>query len=105
MCIRDRLRAGRMGGGGKAYTASQINSMMYTTMWKNRYDHYLKKIIYPGNVIAQNLNRWFDKWNKCLCPKSGYLFTKKIEATTVKDQCKKAPYLEDVVPVEDMYNK
>ena len=89
----------------KSYTALQLRSLMYTTKWKQRYDDFLKKIIYPGQVIDQNLNDWFNKFKGRHCPKIDALLFTSDTMKVVNEQCKKAKHLVDVLPVETMYNE
>lgn len=89
----------------KSYTALHLNSLMYTSQWKQRYDDFLKKIILPGQLIDENLNKWFGKYKGQRCERTDSLLFTKDTRKTVDEQCRKGQYLADVLPVEEMYNE
>ena len=48
----------------RAYTAKEIEEMLYTPRFKKNYEQYLMKCIHPADLIVQNLRNWFDRY-KC----------------------------------------
>ena len=102
----EALKEGRMGNRGKKYTTADINKIMYTREWKQKYDQYLKKKILPPQLIDQKLTAWMAKYKERQDMKGKNLFTPDTKKV-VLECIKKAPYLQDPpgVPLEDMYRQ
>ena len=60
--VVEALMEGKMGGSkSKKYTSKEIDEMMYTRVWKDRYDKYLKKKIHNPAIIGHKLRLWLKK--------------------------------------------
>ena len=111
------LKNGTLSLTGKQYTSEEIDDLKTTRQFRDRYGKYIRKQLWPPQTIVQNLDTWFCHFKVTatdpiaspaggrldpfhLCP----LFTG--ETKPAVENCKlNAVYLEDPLPLEDMYDK
>jgi len=99
------------------YTDDDIQDLKGSKLFRQRYDKYLRKEIRPPNVLCSMLDDWFDRF-KCSSssgdssrPARGRkdpmtdetLFSSDTKGT-VEECKKKAPYIQDPLPIEEMYD-
>jgi len=97
------------------HTDDEISQLKSTKVFKQIYDKYLQKEIRPPNVICSMLDDWFDNF-KCSSsnderpargrkdPISGdTLFTSESKGT-IEECKKKLIYLQDPLPLDQMYD-
>ena len=101
--LLNALKTGKMGRDGVAYTMSEILEMQDTPEFRRRFAKYLMKEIHPPMVIEHNLQKWFDQYKGSEDPRTGKkLFTVDTK-TAVVEQMKNAVYIQDTVPLKDVY--
>ena len=111
------LKALREGTLSAKCTDSEINDLKNTRVFKQRYDKYLRKEIRPPHVMCAMLDDWFDAF-KCTSsgsdpsrpargrkdPVSGDTLFSADTKDAVTECKKKASYLQDPLPLKDMYD-
>jgi len=98
------------------HTDDEIVRLKATTVFKQRYDGYLRKEIRPANVMCSMMDDWFNQF-KCSSsdplawpargrkdPISGNtLFS--VDTKNMVEECKKkSMYLQDPLPLDQMYD-
>jgi hypothetical protein len=79
---------------GKKYSSAQIDELRHSKRWKERCDPFLKKIILPGAIIADGIERWIVEF----CDKTDSLGRPLFTRNTKKiaqEQTKKVKWVQD----------
>jgi hypothetical protein len=109
------LQEGTMSTTGKKYSLEEINQMKLSSTFKTRYHRWLRKRILPPETIRERLKGWFNRFKVHssdpdgapgegrLDPNTGKkLFTPDTKGV-VQECLKNAEYLQDPLPVDNMY--
>ena len=97
------LKEGKWGHGGKHWSDDEISEANMTSDFKKRFKVYLQKKIHPAETIVHKLQLWFDDFKDRADSLTGKkLFTMDTKRA-VEEQKKKATFITDYLPVEDMY--
>jgi hypothetical protein len=56
------LKEGKMARSGTKYTEGDIYDLQISGKWKQRYDKWLRKVIFDTQTLRDNLNIWFDNF-------------------------------------------
>ena len=111
------LKTGTLSPTAKKHSADEINDLIGTKIFRDRYGKYLKKNLHKPETMRQKLDEWFCKYkvvssdpiNK---PAGGRLdpllhvslFTPDTKSA-VENCIEKAPFLSDPLPIKKMYDQ
>jgi hypothetical protein len=119
MRLVNALKEGKMARNGEKYTDGDIYDMQLSGKWKQRYDKWLRKIIYDSSTLKDNLNTWFDNF-KCTTTRTGedalkraargrkdpttgkFLFTPDTK-DAIEEGLKTCLFISDVLDINEMY--
>jgi hypothetical protein len=79
---------------GTKYSLAQINDLRHSKRWKERCDPFLKKIILPGPIIADGIERWIVEFSGKTDSLGHPLFNRNTEKIA-KEQTKKVKWVQD----------
>jgi len=109
------LKDGTLSRSGKKHTSDDISDMKRSSMFRDRYSKYLRKVLHQPETICQMLDDWFCKYkvtssDPINSPAGGRLDPVRLEPLFTSDtkpavdNCKeKACYLSDPLPLEQMH--
>jgi hypothetical protein len=88
------LRQGTFSRDGKKYSSAQIDDLRHSKRWKQRCDPFLKKVILPGPIIADGIERWIVDFSDKTDSLGRPLFSRNTEKIA-KEQTKKVKWVPD----------
>ena len=88
---------------GRKYSSTQIDELRHSKRWKERCDPFLKKVILPGPIIADGIERWIVEFLDKVDSLGRPLFTRNTEKIA-REQTNKVKWVQDP-PNMQMYRK
>jgi hypothetical protein len=88
------LREGSFSHEGKKYSPAQIEELRHSRRWKQRCDPFLRKLILPGPIIADGLERWIVEFKDKTDSLGRPLFNRFTEKIA-REQTKKVKWVQD----------
>lgn len=76
------LKAGTVSRDGHKYTDDEIYEMRHSKKWKQRYDRFLKKMLYGTKMIRTKLEYWIERWEGEVDKWGKAIFTNKTADAT-----------------------
>jgi hypothetical protein len=86
------LREGSFSRDGKRHSATDIDNLRHSKRWKERCNQFLRKVILPGPIIADAIERWIVEFSQKEDSQGRPLFTRSTEKVA-KEQTTKVKIL------------